>query len=144
VYLLAHRPLLFQGGEGLAELIVEGLKELLGKIDKLPDAYLKAIGGVMDNELRKTVNHIKVEYSRPNTGKGFTDQTGNLRNSLAHKIETMFKEVNGWVYAGMDYAERVELQFTGRYAFLWPGVQDREDEILQAIVKAMKSVAHFL
>ena len=79
----------------------------------------------MDVELRKTVNHIKTEYNRPSGGKGFTDRTGNLRNSINSKTESKGKEVVGYTYAGEDYAPHVEQRYEGRYAFLWPGTNDR-------------------
>jgi len=113
------------------------MKKLQKDLGRLPQFYLKAAEGRMDYELRKTVNHIKVEYSRPTTGKGFTDRTGNLRNSTGYEVERTDKDVTGWVNATMDYAEAVEVKYSGRFAFLWPGVNDKKQDILDGVEQSM-------
>lgn len=118
---------------------VEGLDSVLAGIDHAERQIIEQINAGMDYGLRDTVNHIKSAYDRPKTGKGFTDRTANLRNSLDKQVNANRSGAEGYVYAGMDYAVYVETRWEGRFAYLWPGVQDKKGDILNAIEKAIKS-----
>jgi hypothetical protein len=118
---------------------VENLDNVLAGIDNAERQILGQIVAGMDYGLRDTVNHIKRGYDRPRTGKGFTDRTGNLRNSLDKKVVPDRHGAEGYVYAGMDYAPHVEERWEGRYAYLWPGVQDKKGDILDAVQKAIRA-----
>ena len=117
---------------------IEGLDKVTRNIDTAQKDIMKAAAAGMDYGLRGAVNHIKTEYSRPSTGKGFTDRTGNLRNSLAKKTEPGSDKVVGWVYATEEYAPQVELRWEGKYAYMLPGVKDKETDIKDAIGDAVK------
>lgn len=117
---------------------VEGLDEVLRNMAKVVPGVLEATAEGMDYALRDTVNHIKTEYSRPRTGKGFADRTTNLRNSINKAQETLALLVIGWIFASMSYAIHVELGNEGQYAYLWPGTKEKEKDILNNISRFIK------
>lgn len=117
---------------------VEGLDKVLRKMRAAEVGIMEATAEGMDYALRDTVNHIKTAYSRPATGKGFADITTNLRNSINKDVERKRKKIIGWIFATMDYAPHVELRHEGKYAYLWPGVKDKEKDILNNISRIVK------
>ncbi len=107
------------------------------------DAISRNLAGAMElglgAGLRGTSDHIKTEYSRPATGKGFTDRTANLRNSIDSATERVGRyRVEGAVFANEDYAPYVETRHEGRFAFLFPGTMDRANDIVGAVAAAVK------
>lgn len=121
---------------------IEGMNEVLRNMDAAEKRIAKAALSGMDYGVRDTANHIKVEYSRPRTGKGFTDRTANLRNSIGGKAGMERKEVVGYVHAGWgpeDYAGHVEMRWEGKYAYLWPGTNDKAKDIKDAVADSIKN-----
>jgi len=115
-----------------------GLAGINRNIDKIERNLAGAMKAGMDVGLLKAVNHIKTGYSRPATGKGFTDRTANLRNSIDKETERVSRHrVEGVTKADMDYAPYVETRNEGRFAFLWPGTNDQGDDILKSIAAAV-------
>jgi len=124
---------------------IEGMREVTKKMDRAQRNIAKAILIAMDHSLRDTVNYIKTDYadSRAKTGKGFTSKTHNLQNSIGHKQGIEKDEVVGYVHAGWgpeDYAGHVEMRWEGKYAYLWPGVNDKGKEIKKTIADDIKAV----
>lgn len=120
---------------------IDGLDQVLSNIDKKEKAIYKAIASGIDYGLTETVNFIKEEYVWNKNHKGFNDITANLRNSISHKIDTTSHfigkgHVYGWIYAGMSYAPYVELRWEGKHAYLYPGVKEKEEFILDIIKDA--------
>lgn len=115
-------------------------QEVFRNIDRINGGVNSAMKDGLDIGLREAVDHIKINYSRPNTGKGFTDRTANLRNSLSQDSQLTVNGVEGWVTANMPYAERVETVVEGKYAFLWPGTLDMGDNFLKRIGDAVKLI----
>ena len=81
---------------------------------------------------------IKVQYQRPVTGVGFTDQTGALRRSITHKIEVSRGRIIVWIFAGEIYGQFVEVISGGKYAFMLPGFLAKKPEIIKLLVKELK------
>lgn len=81
---------------------------------------------------------IRVNYQRPITGKGFTDQTGALRQSITSKVTVEKGVIIAWVFAGMEYAPFVEVISGGKYAFMLPGFLAKKPEIMKLLIKELK------
>ncbi len=79
--------------------------------------------------------HIKVEYQRPITGKGFTDITGFLRKSINSVAFVIPRGIRGLVFAGANYAEHVEHVAGGKYAFMLPGFLEKRSDIVPTVVR---------
>ena len=115
-------------------------QEVFRKIDRINGGIVGAMKDGLDIALREVVDYIKVEYARPNTGKGFTDRTANLRNSIGSDSEMRHNGVLGVVRAKMEYAPIVETLNSGMYAFLWPGTNEKGDLIVDRIGSAVKLI----
>ena len=113
-------------------------QKIFRQIDKINGGMASAVKDGLDIALRENVDYIKVEYSRPTTGKGFTDRTANLRNSIGQDSQLTHRGAMGIVNAKMEYAPYVETINEGQYAFLWPGVNDMGDNYLKRIGEAVK------
>jgi len=81
---------------------------------------------------------IRTKYQRPITGLGFTDRTGALRQSITHKVTIERGRIVAWIFAGMDYAQYVEVITGGKYAFMLPGFLAKKPEIMKLLVKELK------
>lgn len=117
---------------------IEGLDKVLRNLDDVGAKILKAGLIGMDYALRDTTNHIKVEYNRTRSGKGFADRTGRLRNSIAFKKFIERQRAIGYITAGMPYAPHVELRHEGKYAYLWPGVKEKQKDIKKRIADSVR------
>lgn len=115
-------------------------QEVFRNIDRINGGVIGAMKDGLDIGLREAVDHIKVDYSRPRTGKGFTDRTANLRNSIGQDSQLVHRGVVGVVRAKMKYAPVVETRSEGKFAFIWPGVNDMGDNFLKRIGDAVKQI----
>lgn len=120
---------------------VHGTAEVLRKLKHYEDVYHKRLKDAMEYACQMLVDYIKVEYSRPTTGKGFTDRTTNLRNSIGYTVTDDDDGVVGWVHAGMDYAVIVELEHGRVYAYMLPALNEKRKEIVGIIQAALRKVA---
>lgn len=119
---------------------ITGLEKILRNLEAKPEQLTKAAAVGMKIALSETVDYGKKEYSRPFTNKGFTDRTTNLRNSWQ---STVWKEgryiVKGRIHAGWgvgdkpNYAYWVETRWDGKYAYLYPSVNDKREFIFNTI-----------
>jgi hypothetical protein len=118
---------------------IDGLEKLLRKLDAKPVEIEKAAFVGMKYALTETVNYGKEAYSRPKTGKGFSDRTTNLRNSWKSTVMLKPNSVVGYVHAGWGssdkphYAFWVETRWDGKYAYLYPSVNDKREYIFDTI-----------
>ncbi len=119
---------------------IEGLDKILINLDKLGRSAQSAVQGGMDYGLRDTVNYMKTEFNRDKTGRGFSDQTGNLRNSQDHAIRVEGDNVVGYVHEGEPYAEYVEFRWDGKYAHLMPACQEKGKDVKATLAKAVKQI----
>ena len=106
-------------------------QEVIRNIDRISGGLSGAMKDGLDVALIETQDFIKVEYSRPATGKGFTDRTANLRNSISHDSWLVFQGAEGVITADMPYAEIVETRYEGKFAYLWPGTVEKGDVFLK-------------
>lgn len=83
------------------------------------------------------LEHVRTEYVRPITGKGFTDRTGDLRGSLDAIVIFEGGKVRIRFVAMMDYAAAVEKIKDGTYAYLGPTMMDMQPTIRQLIIEEM-------
>jgi hypothetical protein len=121
---------------------VHGTEDVLRRLEFYENAYIQRLAIALEFAGDMLVNYIKTEYDRPKTGKGFTDQTGNLRNSISRsKAVVDGDSVTVWVYAGMEYAVIVELEHGRIYAYMLPALNDKRGEILGIIQTALRKVA---
>lgn len=123
----------------MAQVYVEA-QEVIRNIDRINGGVNGAMKDGLDIALQEVLDFIKVEYSRSATGKGFTDRTGNLRNSMGKDSEFTFNGVLGVIRAKMKYAEVVETRNSGQFAFLWPGTTEKGDVFLNRIGSAVKLI----
>jgi len=121
---------------------VYGIDEVLKRLDAAEKEILRGLHRGMTEATLATEVHIKKEYQRPVTGKGFTDRTGALRKSIGSKVVFHASKhvVIGYIFAGMRYAVNVEFRWGGKYAYLWPGVMDMKSKIWQIIKNETKGV----
>jgi len=119
--------------------MLHGVNNVLRNLDKHERAGIKASERGVKKAALATATHIKREYRREVTGKGFTNRTGRLRASIGSKVVFKSKYVIiGYVYAGTLYAPYVEFRWGGKYAYLWPGVRDMQSEIWDIIKKEIR------
>lgn len=119
---------------------VYGIEEVLENLDKAKAEIVKKLYDGVNLAALATESHIKKEYRRPVTGKGFSDPTGTLRRSIgSHTVYHASKDmVIGYVFAGTFYAVYVEFRWGGQYAYLWPGVIGMKEKIWQIIKETTK------
>lgn len=125
-------------------MAVEGLDQVLQNCDKAKKVILNAIYLGMGAGLADTTNYIKEEFVWSKNGRGFNDRTGHLRNSIAYDVQKDDDKVIGTEYASMEYAPYVELRWEGAHAYLYPGVMDKKDDILDKIKDAIETAISVL
>ena len=119
--------------------MLHGLNDLLKNLDKAGDDILKTAGSGIGKAAMSTASHIKKEFRRNVTGKGFDNVTGLLRASIGSKVVFTTKAYAiGYVYAGTHYAPYVEFRWNGKYAYLWPGLIEMKSEILKILTKELR------
>lgn len=119
---------------------VYGVEEVCKNLDKAEEEIIRLFHRGMTLATLATESHIKKDYNRAKTGKGFTDRTGTLRRSIGSKVVIRLSKhlVVGYVFAGTNYAIYVEFRWGGRYAYLWPGITDMKEQIWKTLVKETK------
>ena len=117
---------------------MDGLKDVLKELDKAGADIVAGAAKGMTLATLATERHIKKEYSRPRTGKGFTDRTARLRASIGQAVQVTKNAIIGVVYAGTHYAVYVEFRWSGKYAYLWPGVKDMKKQIWDLLYEGAK------
>lgn len=129
-----------------SKMPVDGAEKIIAKLAK-KEADLRKYGFTgMSYALKETVNYGKVAYSRPKTGKGFTDRTTNLRNSWNSTVMIDGLTVIGYIYAGwgsmpdVNYPYYVETRWDGKYAYLYPSVMDKKEYIYDTVKRFCKEV----
>lgn len=121
---------------------IRGLKELLKSLENAGQAAYYGLYAGLDYGLRKTSEHIKTHYVFSITGKGFDDQTANLRNSINFFVTKKTDSVVGLIgsFGGnLEYAKWVETRWEGRHAYLYPGVKDNEQQIMESVKDAIEA-----
>ncbi len=119
---------------------VYNIDEVLKNLDKAEAEIIKNLYRGIQLATLATESHIKKEYNREKTGKGFTDRTGTLRRSIGSKTVYRLNKnlVIGYIFAGTYYAVYVEFRWGGKYAYLWPGITDMKAKIWQIILDETK------
>ena len=112
---------------------IEGLQEVLKNLKKAEDDIVAGVVNGMKAATLETEAHIVTGYQRSVTGKGFDNRTGRLRASIGQAVRVTKTAVIGYVFAGTHYAVYVEHRWSGKYAFLWPGVKDMKRRIWELI-----------
>ena len=125
-------------------MALENLDQVLQNCDKAKKAVLNAIFLGMGAGLADTTNYIKEEFVWSKNGRGFNDITGNLRNSIAYDVQKDDDKVIGTEYASMEYAPYVELRWEGAHAYIYPGVMDKKDDLLDKIKDAVETAISVL
>jgi hypothetical protein len=125
---------------------VDGLDKILANLTKKEADLRKTVFTGMKYALKETVNYGKKAYSRPATGKGFTDRTTNLRNSWKSTVLIDGINVVGYVHVGWgsgerkNYAYYVETRWDGKYAYLYPSVNDKREYIFDTVKTLVSKV----
>jgi len=125
----------------MAEQQVEGLAEILKNLKKSEKEIIAGLTVGMTAATIATESHIKREFNRPATGKGFANRTGKLRASIRQDVQITKKAIIGWIIAGSgeaDYAPYVEHRWSGKYAYLWPGIKEMKSRIKELLVKGAR------
>lgn len=122
------------GPSGTVQITVQGVEEIAANLNAWWGDFGRQVHQVMEEIAVLLENHAKTAYDRPRTGQGFTDRTGNLRNSIdAFVAEATQEYVLVLLTAGMEYAPFVELLHKAEYAFLRPTVEDLQPQLLQKL-----------
>jgi len=123
---------------------IQGVDETRKNLKEFERKLIKRLVNAIELVAIAVADHIKVTYQRPLTGKGFTDRTGALRQSITHKVRVERGMIVAYIFAGMEYAPHVEsaphVEFVvgGKYAFMLPGFVDMKGMIIPLIMKEMK------
>jgi len=115
---------------------VYGVEAICENLDKAEAEIVRLFYRGMDLATLATSSHIKKDYNRAKTGRGFTDRTGTLRRSIGSKVVYHASKhlVIGYIFAGTYYAVYVEFRWGGRYAYLWPGIIDMKYQIWKTLL----------
>lgn len=125
----------------MRDAVVYGVAEMLRKLDIAESEILKATEKAIKLSMEKTEEHIRTEYQRQTTGKGFTDRTGNLRRSIDSTVVVNAKsDITGYVHAGTSYAVDVECRSSGKFAYLLPGLMDMKAQSWSILTKTLKEL----
>ncbi|KKL72798.1 hypothetical protein LCGC14_2081310 [marine sediment metagenome] len=117
---------------------MEGLKDVLKNLDKSGEDIIAGLKVGMTAATIATESHIKRAYNRPATGKGFANRSGKLRASIRQSVQVTRTAIIGFIHAGsgeVDYAAWVEFRWSGKYAYLWPGIIDMRKKIWDLLFK---------
>ena len=108
---------------------------------QVKDKHKRAFKAGIDHAALSVETHIKVEYQRPITGKGFTDITGLLRKSGSHFVDISNWRIRGFVHFGfgLDYALHVENVAGGKYAYMVPGFADMRPELHRLFIAGARA-----
>ena len=117
---------------------IEGVDEVSKNLKVFERKLIERLVLAMGFVAMAITTHIKVAYQRPISGKGFTDRTGALRQSITHKVVIERGMIVAYIYAGMEYGPYVEFVVAGKYAFMLPGFLDMKRKIVPLILKEMK------
>lgn len=121
----------------------------------LPDMINEELSVAIKNIVDRIKDIINTDYRRVGTlhpsylnpspsGKGFTDRTGNLRQSIQSWVEESSNKTVGYVSAGVDYDKYVELLWGGKYSFMLPALMQSNqyilNEVSNAVLRAIQKV----
>lgn len=69
----------------------------------------------------------------------WTDRTGNARQGLRGFVEEVSQTiVDIYISHGMDYGIYLEVSFAGRYAILWPTIQEHMSTITEMLEEVFR------
>lgn len=125
-------------GTELMKEAIEGVDATRKNLKLFQRQILARLLKAMEFVAMAIVVHIQITYQRPLSGKGFTDRTGALRQSITYKVRIERNMIVVYIYAGMEYAPHVEYVVAGKYAFMLPGFLDMKREIIPLILREMK------
>ncbi len=128
--------------------VIHGLDHVIRKLKASEQKGVRAAARGVTKAAMATAAHIKKEYRRNVTGKGFNNVSSLLRASIRSEVKLESGVILGYVIAGWggqregksSYAPYVEFRWGGRYAYLWPGVKDMKAEIERLITEEIKGV----
>jgi len=130
-------------------------KEVQRLLKVLPDLISEELSLAIDNSVDHVKELIMTDYKRvgnlypsylnpSSSGKGFTDRTGTLRQSIQSWVEEYNDKTVGYVSAGVDYDKYVELLWGGKYSFMLPALIQSQsfinNEIGWAVIRAIEKV----
>lgn len=124
---------------------------------------LQILPGMIQDEMAVAINNIvqrirdiiNTDYRRSGglypsylnpspSGKGFTDRTGALRQSIQAWVEEESRKTIGYVSAGTSYDKYVELLWGGKYSFMLPSLEQNRafilNEISWAVLRALQKI----
>jgi hypothetical protein len=122
----------------------------------LPGAIRDEVEISINNIVQRVRDTINTDYKRSGglypsylnpsaSGKGFTDRTGRLRQSIQAWSEVESNKTVGYVSAGVDYDKYVELLWGGQYSYMFPALMQNQDYILDEITNAItKAINRFI
>lgn len=88
----------------------------------------------------RRIGESSPSYENPSkSGYGFTDRTGTLRAGIDTSLDISPGKVVGTVGSDIDYAEYVELLWSGKYAFLVPALHESSDFIYSQITDSLET-----
>lgn len=104
---------------------LEGMDSVLQNLASLKQRLREAAASASEE-----IAALLEAYAKTNAP--FTDQTGNLRQSISGSAQQTAKDVYTIILAaGMNYGMFVELLHEQKYAFLWPAVSENTARIQQ-------------
>lgn len=72
------------------------------------------------------------DYARQNAS--WTDRTGNARQTLHAWVDEVARDiVELWLGHGMDYGLWLEVRWGGRYAIVWPTIEQHLGQVAQML-----------
>lgn len=105
-----------------------------GSLNKV-DERLVAYGGKVIEAVKAVADYFKPvleDYARQNAP--WTDRTGNARQTLHAWTDELANDVvELWLGHGMEYGLWLEVRWGGRYAIIWPTIEQHLAPIAQML-----------
>jgi hypothetical protein len=121
----------------LSNLIVDEMSTGINNI-------VQHIKELIDTDYKRSGNLVPSYMNPSPSGKGFTDRTGALRQSIQAWVEEMPGKTIGYVSAGTDYDKYVELLWDGKYSFMLPALEQSRayilNEVSWAVLRAIQKI----
>jgi hypothetical protein len=113
----------------MAEIIITGLETVLHNLDARIAALHKGAHTAAEEIAALLETYAKGHHSwKPDTGATDVSTRGEIVQETAELITIVLS-------AGMDYDIYLELARGGKYAWLWPAIENNRARILEILVK---------
>ena len=133
--------------------------DITGNLDAWTDEMMRKAELAMQDVMAALEGWAKSEHGHPGVARNtrppvmsksgekrnaphnapYWDLTSNTTNSIRGEVVEVTREIiSGVLSAGMEYDIYLELAHNGKWAFLWPTIENHKDDIMRLIANRMK------